>query len=204
MTGKLITIEGIDGVGKTTHTNRLIQHLQNQNLPIVYTYEPGGTPIADRIRAIIRDEQNAGMSQKAELMLFLSSRAEHIQKVIKPSLQQGKIVICDRFIDSTIAYQGYGQGLDIDILHTLNAYVTDSIVPDLTIWLDLDPQLGFARKGGKDTTDRMETYNHEFYNRVYQGFATISAQNPRIAQINASGTVEQTHQLIIQQVDKIL
>jgi len=204
MKGKLITIEGIDGVGKTTHTKKLVEYLRQKGLPVVLTNEPGGTQIADKIRALIRDKSNQGMTKKTELFLFLASRAEHYETLILPALQQGKIVVCDRFVDSTICYQGYGLGLDIQVLDYLNRYIMDDINIDLTIWLDLDSESGFVRKGGKSLTDRMESYENDFYKKVYSGFRDLCAKYPRICRIDSSGTVEQTFKKIEQCVQNIV
>ncbi|MCL2599179.1 MAG: dTMP kinase [Firmicutes bacterium] len=205
MLGKFITIEGIDGAGKSTHTNWLSEYLLQKGIQTVKTYEPGGTEIADKIRDLIKDKDNKGLCKKAELMLFMASRAEHFDKRIKPALLRGETVVCDRFVDSTVCYQGFAHGLDIDTIENIQKFVTDGTKIDLTLWLDIKPEDGFARKGGLDRDDRMELYDKAFYDSVYKGFETLAKKNKRrMVRIDASGSIQETQAQIKCQVDRLL
>ncbi|MEW6618710.1 MAG: dTMP kinase [bacterium] len=196
-----ITFEGTEGSGKTTQSELLTKALREKGFEVIHTYEPGGTKISDKIRQILLDPENSNMSALTELFLYLSARAQHIEEVIKPALAAGKIVICDRFIDATMAYQGYGRGLNKDLIQKLNAVVTQEIKPDLTFVLDVDPQEGLEMAKTLSTAglgDRIEQEALDFHQRVRQGYLEISKQeSARVKIINRQKSVEEIHQIIL-------
>ena len=196
--GKFITLEGCEGVGKTTQTQMLIEYCKAHNIDAVFTREPGGTPIAEKIRRVILDPDCAGMDNITELLLYAASRRQHTQQLILPALQKGKIVFCDRYTDSTLAYQGYARGIDKHIVRQINAFSTDGVLVDYTIFLDVKPSEGFSRLENRGYKDRLELEGIEFHNKVYEGFKAIEKENPaRFISITAGGNAEQTHEAII-------
>lgn len=198
--GLFITIEGGEGAGKTTLIDSLIRELTLAGHSVVSTREPGGTPLGEEIRKLLLHYNGSEhpMSVKAELMLFLSARAQHYEEVILPSLQEGDIVICDRFHDSTVAYQGIARGLGTEAVNLFSLYVTDGLEPDLTLYLDIDPNVGFKRgrhSGGEEqakrTNDRIESEKIEFHQLVRQAFLSIAQSAPeRCKVINADQAPE--------------
>lgn len=179
----LITFEGPEGSGKTTQTQALHRYLRGQGYEVLVTREPGGTAIGDQIRRILLDPQNQDMLPEAEILLFSASRAQLVGQVIRPALQRGAIVICDRFADSTLAYQGYGRGLDLDRLRMITELATGGLVPDLTIYLDLDVEEGLRRKRleepeDHDSWNRLDRQAVEFYQRVRQGYLELATAEP--------------------------
>lgn len=160
--------------------------------------EPGGTAVSEKIRAIILDPDNAAITPDCELILYVASRAQLVGEVIRPALSEGKLVICDRFMDSTLAYQGFGRGLGAGKVEALNSFAVGECVPDLTIFLDLKPEDAFKRKGGADKGDRLELEGLEFHNKVYEGYRYAAGHSEgRIASIYPTGTAEDTHGKII-------
>lgn len=203
-----ITFEGSEGSGKTTQTKLLAKALQKKGFDVLHTYEPGGTKISEKIRKILLENVNAQMSDLTELFLYLSARAQHVAEVIKPALTQGKIVICDRFIDATLAYQGYGRGLNKKLIQKLNSLVSQDIKPELTILLDIDPVEGLQKairlhKGGQG--DRIEQEEIEFHQRIRLGYLKIGKQDPqRVKIIPAKKNIDEIHQIILGYVNKLL
>jgi dTMP kinase len=201
----LITFEGIDGAGKSTQIKELVHYLTAQGIDVVTLREPGGTVVAEKIRQILL-ESSYEISSIGELLLFSASRAELVQEVIIPALASGKTVILDRFFDSTTAYQGYGRGIDMEVLRSIIAVSTCGITPDITFYLDLEPEEALKRKFSKtsiplefdsDELDRMERSGLEFYGKVRQGYLDIMQLNPeRFVCINALGTVAVIHSQI--------
>lgn len=184
MQGKLISLEGIDGSGKTTLVNRLAEAFSAQ-YEIVKLREPGGTYISERIRDFLLDTQNSGMMFRTETLLYAAARSQVTEQIVIPALAAGKLVLADRFTDSTLAYQGYGRGLDLNSLRVLNAFCTQGIVPDLTILLDTDPEIG-KRRRKRGTPDRIEKEGLEFQARVRQGYIDLWAKDPnRIRKVDA-------------------
>lgn len=182
--GLLITLEGIDGSGKTT----LIKHLQQtwQDYPLIMLREPGGTLISEKIRGLLLDVENDRITPQTEAFLYAAARSQVVETLIRPSLQAGKLVLADRYLDSTIAYQGYGRGLDLEFLHTLNRLCTGGLIPHATLLLDIDPQLGRLRRG-KGAADRLEKEGYGFQVRVRQGYLQLARMEPeRIHIINAA------------------
>jgi len=174
-----ITFEGPDGSGKTTQISLLADFLRRQGYSVITTREPGGTDIGDQIRLCLHDVRNTKMTPSAEILLYSASRAQLVQEVVRPALQEGAIVICDRFADSTIAYQGYGRGLDLEDLAYITRFATGGLQPDLTFLLDLDAEAGISRRTvGGDEMNRMDLQNAGFYRRVRQGYRQMVASQP--------------------------
>lgn len=183
MTGKFIVFEGPDGSGKTTQIKLLTERLKEDGFDVVNTREPGGTNISEKIRQILLDPQNKELCSKAEALLYAAARAQHVEELIKPQLAAGKIVISDRFVDSTLAYQGFGRQLEIDYLKTVNKMATGNLGPDLVVLIDIRPELGLKRimenraQSGQSGTDRIEQENISFHQKVREGFLALSQQD---------------------------
>ncbi|VXD13928.1 dTMP kinase [Planktothrix paucivesiculata] len=187
MQGKLIVFEGVEGAGKTTQMQRIQARLQGLiDTPIVITREPGGTLLGQELRRLLLEYQGEEPIQnRAELLMYAADRAQHVQGFLKPLLYQGNIVLCDRYTDSTVAYQGYGRGLDLSLIDQLNQIATQGLESDLTLWLDVDVEMGLARTRTRGKMDRMEQANLEFHQRVQQGFKQLAQTHPdRIIPIN--------------------
>lgn len=198
MTGKFVTIEGCEGVGKSTQVRKLKEYLSLRGIEAVFTREPGGTPVSEQIRGVILNPENKDMDDVTELLLYVAARRQHTQRFIKPELESGNIVFCDRYVDSTTAYQGYARGLGAEEVERLNALAVGDVKINLTIFLDFPPEKAFARKGGRDTGDRLENEKMEFHKRVYEGFCKIAEKEPcRVVRLDASGAKEQTHEKIV-------
>ncbi len=189
--GKFITLEGSEGVGKTTNIDFVCQLLETNNVPYIRTREPGGTPLAEALRdamLAVREEQVSGMT---ELLLVFAARMQHLDCVIRPALTQGMWVVCDRFTDASYAYQGYGRGLKLERIAALEQWVQDGLQPDLTLLLDLAPDLAQQRMLER-TKDRMESEQLEFYQRVRAGYLTrAAADEGRFRVIDAQKTIDQ-------------
>jgi len=205
MTGKFITFEGIDGSGKTTQINLLEQKLIQENIPYVIFREPGGTILSEKIREILLDRKNIELSSVAESLLFVAARAQLFAEKINPALERNKFVICDRFADSTVAYQGYGRGLNVEYLEELNKFATNNIYPDFTIVLDVDPVKAAQRL--QDTTfDRMESTGNNFFHKVQEGYYSIARhQSHRCVIIDSNRTPENVFEDVYEEInEKIL
>ena len=204
--GIFISLEGIEGCGKSTQAKLLAQYISEHGYSVVLTREPGGTPVAEQIRRIILDPQNAGMTNVAELLLYLACRHIHVSQLIKPALAEGKVVICERFSDATFAYQGYARGLDLNLIEKLNEVATDGLVPDLTLLLDLEVKEGLsrARKRGSQW-DRLESESIDFHNKVRNGYLAIAQKaSQRFEVIDAEASIEDVHLCIRKRVDQRL
>ena len=173
-----ITLEGPEGSGKSSQLPDLAEFLSGQGWDVLTTREPGGTPIGDQIRQILMRLDNQELHPCTEILLFLASRAQLVEQVIKPALREGKLVLCDRFGDSTLAYQGYGHGLDLDILRTMLDFATDKLKPDLTLLLDVDVETGLQRKRKEDEWNRLDAYELAFHQRVREGYHELCRQEP--------------------------
>lgn len=197
--GLFISFEGGEGAGKSTQIERLAAWLEAQGQQVVLTRQPGGTSYGQRIRKLILTPQSGEqLSARAELFLYLADRAQHVDSVIRPALAAGQVVICDRYTDSTLAYQGYGRQLDLDDLRELNLKATAGLIPDLTFWLDLNPLEGQARIQKRAALDRLELEQASFHERVYAGYQAMAQQEPqRWARIPASGDVDLVQALIL-------
>ncbi len=193
-----ITFEGPDGSGKTTQARLLAEHLRRRGYTVVLTREPGGTPIGDQIRAILHDPRNTAMDARAEILLFSASRAQHVARLIRPALARGEIVISDRYADSTLAYQGYGRGLDLEHLREITAFATGGLTPSLTLYLDIAPQDGLRRRrlGGGEWT-RLDAEALEFHERVRAGYEALARLEPeRWVRVDAARPVEEIQEEI--------
>ena len=199
--GLFITFEGGDGCGKTTQNELLNKYLKNKGFDTLLTREPGAKGLGVKLREILLN-YDGEVSPQCESFLFLADRAQHIDCIIKPALKEGKIILCDRHTDSTVAYQGYGRGLDIEEIKTLNNIATGGLKPDLTIVLDVDVETSMQRVGKEK--DRMESAGIEFFERVRNGFLKIAEQEPkRVKVISSSDTVENIHKQIVDLVEKL-
>ncbi|HEY9796790.1 MAG TPA: dTMP kinase [Leptolyngbyaceae cyanobacterium] len=211
MGGKLIVFEGVEGSGKTTQLRRGSDWLQESGLrlclgslsektPVVVTREPGGTSLGLGLRQLLLEEHSSPLQDRTELLLYAADRAQHVEEVLKPQRALGAIILCDRYTDSTVAYQGYGRGLDLKLIQQLNQIATDGLESDLTLWLDIDAETGLKRARERGTADRIEQADLGFHQRVQQGFAELAASYPqRIVRIDASKSEEEVH-LAIQDV----
>ncbi len=198
MKGKFITFEGCEGVGKSHQIRFLEEYLKKNNIPYYLTREPGGSVIAEQIRKVILDGKNKEMTPACEALLYASARVQLLDEKIKPVLESGTLVLCDRYVDSSLAYQGYGRRLGEDFVKKINSYALNNFMPDVTLFLDLEPEKAFLRKGGADKGDRLEQSGMEFHKRVYEGYKALVKEYPnRIVDIDASGTKEQTQEKII-------
>lgn len=178
--GMFVTFEGPEGGGKTTQIGMLATFLRQQGRQVLQTREPGGTPIGDQIRACLHDVNNTAMASQTELLLYSASRAQLVQEVIRPALDAGILVLCDRFFDSTLAYQGYGRGLDLETLHQITAFATGGLKPDLTLLFDIDVESGLARRTtGGEEMNRLDLEAVAFHRRVRHGFHTLAEAEPQ-------------------------
>ncbi|MBQ9889953.1 MAG: dTMP kinase [Firmicutes bacterium] len=189
--GLFISFEGTDGSGKTTQYRLFAEYLVSLGYEVVTTREPGGTPISEKIRGIILDPENTEMDDMTEALLFAAGRAQHVAQLIRPSVEAGKIVLCDRFMDSSIAYQGYARGLG-DCVRIINEYAVAGMQPDLTFLLDLPPQAGRSRNVKAGKADRLEKQAMEFHSKVYEGYKKLAEIYPdRFIVIDADGSIEE-------------
>ena len=181
MSGYFITFEGPEKSGKSTQAKLLKKYLTKKGFSCLFIREPGSTTLSEKIRKILLDKRNIGISHLAEMLLYMTARSQLIKEVIEPALKKNKVVICDRFLDSTIAYQGYGLGLDLQVLRVITAFATDSLVPDLTICLDVPVEVGLARKRGQSPEEwnRMEQKELEYFERVRAGYLELAGAEPR-------------------------
>ena len=200
--GLFITFEGADGCGKTTQMKLLADYLESQGLEVVLTREPGGKGLGERVREILLN-YDGEVSDRCESFLFLADRAQNIDIIVNPAVEQGKIVLCDRHIDSTVAYQGYGRGLDLDRIKMLNNLATNGRKPDLTIVFDIDVETSMKRVGSEK--DRMESAGIEFHNKVRNGYLEIAKQEPeRVKVIDASRSIEEVFDDVIKVISPLL
>jgi dTMP kinase len=173
-----ITLEGPEGSGKTSQIPALSEYLQRQGYDVITTREPGGTPISDQIRGVLINMKNTDLTPRTEIMLFLAARPQLVDQLIKPALLEGKVVLCDRYGDSTLAYQGYGHQTDLELLKHLLAFASGVLKPDLTIFLDIDVERGLMRKKKVDEWNRLDAYEVAFHQRVRQGYHQLIAEEP--------------------------
>ena len=203
--GKFITVEGIEGVGKSTNIEFLSSLIENKGLTVIRTREPGGTPIAERIRGLLLEHSEETMTDIAELLLFFAARSLHIHNAIKPALQAGQWVVCDRFTDASRAYQGNGRGLNQETINTLADWVQEDLQPDLTILLDAPAEIGLDRAGRRGAADRLESEKTEFYTRVRDGYLALAESEPeRFAIIDASQSLAKVQAAIGEKVARLI
>ena len=201
MRGKFITFEGCDGCGKSTQLSLLSDYLTQQNVPHIFTREPGGGKISEAIREILLNGKNTEMTDECEALLYAAARVQHLADRVEPALNEGKLVICDRYVDSSLAYQAYARGLGKDFIEKINAFALNNYLPDVTVFIDLTPEAAFLRKHGADENDRLEQAGMAFHKKVYQGYDELAKAYPnRIARIDGN----QTPQAIFENVLAIL
>lgn len=189
MPGNLITFEGIDFSGKSVQANLLHGALKDRKLPVLILREPGGTEISEKIRSVLLDNANHKMSAMTEVLLYSAARAQMVRENILPNLEKGTVVICDRYFDSTTAYQGFGRRIDLDFIKKLNNFATEELVPDLTFLIDLDAKIALQRT--KTALDRLEKEDSEFHQRVRKGYLEIARSNPdRFVVIDGTQSIE--------------
>ena len=207
--GKFITFEGGEGCGKSTQVTRLKAALEAEGVEVLVTREPGGTWLAEQIRSLLKDNDTDPPCDRAELLLFLAARAQQVKTVIRPALERGAWVISDRFSDSTLAYQGYGRGLPLEIIDQTNAFACEKLKPDLTILLEVDPAIAASRLAGREqatqtTADRIERAGSEFHARLRRGFSELAKQEPwRIVPVNANGTPDEVFEEVWKSLKRI-
>lgn len=196
MTGLFITFEGLDGTGKTTQIHELERRLVEAGIAYIKTREPGGPRISEMVREIILDPKNKEMCFQAEALLYAASRAQHVSEIIKPALEEGKVVICDRYFDSTLAYQGYARELEIDDLYNINNFAMQNVKPDLTFLLDIPAHETTERINAKEL-DRLDLEEMDFKKRVRAGFLKIASfEKERVMVINASLEIKEINEII--------
>ena len=201
-----ITFEGPEGSGKTTQIKRLTEHLRGRGCDVLTVREPGGTSISEQIRAVLHSLDNREMQPRTEILLYCAARAQLVGQVIRPHLQSGGVVLCDRYADSTLAYQGYGRRLDLQTLRMILDFATGGLAPDLTLYLDIDIEAGLKRKKtGGDEWNRMDDLEVEFYRRVRSGYLEMVAQDPaRWVVVDAARSAETIAREIWERVEKRL
>ena len=201
MRGKFITFEGCDGCGKSTQLKMLSEYLTENSVAHVFTREPGGGKISEAIREILLNGKNAEMTDECEALLYAAARMQHLADRVEPALAQGKLVVCDRYVDSSLAYQAYARGLGVDFIGRINAKALEKYPPDVTVFIDLTPEDAFKRKHGADENDRLEQAGMAFHKRVYDGYKALEKAYPeRIVAVDG----KQTPQQIFAQVLRIL
>ena len=202
--GLFITFEGVDGCGKSTQMQLLAEHLASRGHSLLTTREPGGPALSEKIRTLLLDVENAEMCCETEALLYAAARVQHIEEEILPALEAGKIVLCDRYLDSSLAYQGYGRNLGLKTVLEMNRFAVERCMPDLTLFFDIDAEAAFARCKAREP-DRLESGGDEFFLRTYQGFLALLERYPeRIRRIDVSGTKFETHERLCLMIDRLL
>ena len=205
-----ITLEGPDGSGKTTQIELLAEHLRELGQDVLITREPGGTPIGDQIRTVLHDVRNIEMTSETEFLLYSASRAQHVQEVIRPHLARGGTVLCDRFADSSMAYQGYGRELKLDDIHKITQFATGGLTPDLTVFLDLAVEMGIERKQSAHAAqagewNRLDQQTLDFHRQVRQGYLKMAEAEPdRWLVVNATQSIAATQATIRRRLETLL
>lgn len=190
MRGWFVTFEGPEGSGKTTQLHLMAPWLESQNIPVVVTREPGGTPVGESIREVLHDCAHTEITSETEILLYSASRAQHVAEIVRPAIEAGKVVLCDRFSDSTYAYQGYGRGLSLSDLRQITTFATQSLTPDLTLYLDVPPEVGLQRrKTSGEALNRLDRESLAFHQRVRAGYLELMKADPgRWRYVDATGT----------------
>lgn len=205
MRGKFVTVEGIEGVGKSTNIDYLSSIIEEKGFIVLRTREPGGTPMAERIREMLLEHGEEPLPDIAELLLFFASRSLHISNTIRPALAAGQWVVCDRFTDASRAYQGHGRGLDLERINLLAEWVQEDLQPDLTLLLDAPVELGMARAEKRGEADRLDSEDAGFYQRVRDGYLGLAAAEPqRFAVIDASQELAQVQAAIQLEINRLI
>ena len=197
--GKIVTFEGCDGCGKSTQLKLLNEYLTAQNIPHIFTREPGGGKISEAIREILLNGKNAEMTDECEALLYAAARAQHLRDRVEPALAEGKLVICDRYVDSSLAYQAYARGLGKEFVEKINAFALEKFSPDVTVFIDLTPEAAFQRKHGADENDRLEQAGMAFHERVYAGYKALAQEHSaRIVCVDGNKTPEEIFADVLQ------
>ncbi len=203
--GYFITVEGTDGSGKTTQIKLLEEYLNIKNFDVILVREPGGTKISEKIRNIILDTENSEMCINAEMLLYAAARAQLVSEIIRPAIQMGKIVICDRFVDSSYVYQGFGRGIDLKTISDINRVAVDGLIPDLTLFFDIDPSCALKRRLDSTGADRIEREKIDFHTRVYSGYKKLAMLYPeRIKCIDSDRGINEIFESVKFCVNEIL
>ena len=190
--GKFITFEGCDGCGKSTQLRLLSEYLTQENKAHIFTREPGGGKISEAIRGILLNGKNSEMTDECEALLYAASRAQHLTEKVEPALAAGKLVVCDRYVDSSFAYQAYARGLGEDFISKINSFALEKYLPDVTVFIELTPEEAFARKHGADENDRLEQAGMAFHKKVYEGYCAMAQKNPsRFVVVNGRKTPQE-------------
>ena len=196
--GKFITFEGCDGCGKSTQLKMMSDYLTENGVPHIFTREPGGGKISEAIREILLSGKNSEMTDECEALLYAAARVQHLSDRVEPALAKGELVICDRYVDSSLAYQAYARGLGTNFITKINAFALENYLPDVTVFIDLTPEAAFRRKKGADENDRLEQAGMEFHNRVYAGYKKLAEENPsRFVCIDGNQTPEEIFKQIV-------
>lgn len=204
MTGKFITLEGADGSGKTTQLDKMVEYLEQKKISFIVTRDPGGTILGKELREILL-HHDGPVSSTCEMFLYLADRAQHIDTKINEALAEGKLVICDRHIDSTVAYQGYARGLDVEQIKMLNTIATSNKMPDMTLLFDVCTNVAMERVGNRDVKDRLESEGAKFHKKVREGYLEIAKQEPeRIKVINSNNDIETVWADVVVELKNIL
>lgn len=203
---KFITIEGGEGSGKTSVIIKLIDELNKRGYQTLSTREPGGSKIAEEIREVILNVENTNMDYMTEALLYAASRRQHLEEVVKPAIKEGKLVICDRYVDSSLAYQGYARGLGIDNVYEVNMYATGGFMPDLTIFIDVPPEVGLSRiKKNNRSVDRLDLEKMNFHNLVHEGYLKVYERFPeRIVRIDGNKPIDEVYEDLLKIIDQKL
>ncbi|MBF8983660.1 dTMP kinase [Lutibacter sp. B2] len=205
MKGLFISVEGPDGSGKTTQIQELEKYFKDKNYDVVVTREPGGTPISEKIREVILDINNKDMDFVTEALLYAAARAQHVSQVIKPAILDGKIVICDRFVDSSIVYQGIGRNLGMKTVENINNIAINGYMPDITFFFKLSPEIGIYRKTKQGSKDRLESEKIAFHKKVFEGYEQLEKMHPqRIIGIDANRSIKEIYNEIIAYIETYL
>jgi len=203
--GIFITFEGNDGSGKTTISTKVYETLKNKGYPVLYTREPGGIEIAEQIRSIILDPNNTEMDARTEALLYAASRRQHLIEKVLPAIKQGKIVLCDRFIDSSLAYQGVGRNIGMKEVFDMNAFAIEGHMPDVTIFLSVSLKTGMKRVAQRGNLDRMDQESMEFHKRVAEGYESVKLKYAdRMVMIDAEQEMEKVYEATLRQVEEII
>lgn len=203
MKGFFIVFEGADGCGKSTQVSLLSEYLESLGADVLLTREPGGCPVAEEIREIVLSKDDKKMEALTEAMLYAAARAEHVRQVIKPAIERGSIVLCDRYLLSSLAYQGYGRQLGVEAVRRINEPAVDGCLPDVTVFINVPPEYAFQRMNEQKTRDRLEREEMSFHERVFRGFIELS-KSENVLPIDAQGTKTETHEIIKQKIIPIL
>ena len=202
-----VTIEGVEGCGKTTIGKLIVEKLINDGYEVIYTREPGGIEIAEQIRKVILDVNNTNMDPRTEALLYAASRRQHLIEKIVPAIKNNKIIICDRFVDSSLAYQGHARGLGIDNVYEINKFAIDTLMPDLTLLFDLDPKLGLERISANKLREvnRLDLEQLDFHTLVREGFLIIQEREPnRVKRVDASKTIDEVFNAAYSLIEKAI